>query len=96
MHMYGPDRLRGPFSRMRPFWFKGSVNSYPNADRLRSLLWGAPVMVSPRDDCPREEAIRVDLVARVRREIRQGTYETPEKLEVAFARLVKELEEDAS
>lgn len=38
------------------------------------------------------EAIRVDLVQRVRREIADGTYETPEKWEAAFERLVRDVE----
>ena len=34
-------------------------------------------------------AIRYDLVARVRREIEAGTYETTEKLEAALSRLLE-------
>jgi hypothetical protein len=34
------------------------------------------------------ELFRADLVARVRSEIALGTYETPEKLEIALARLL--------
>ena len=37
--------------------------------------------------------IRADLVARVRREIAAGTYDTPEKLEAALRRLFDQLEE---
>jgi hypothetical protein len=36
--------------------------------------------------------IRVDLVERVRREIAEGTYETPEKWEAALAGLARDLE----
>lgn len=32
-------------------------------------------------------SMRLDLIARVRREIEEGTYETPEKLEIALERL---------
>ena len=35
-----------------------------------------------------DPTIRHDLVARVRREIAAGTYDTPEKLDVALARLL--------
>jgi negative regulator of flagellin synthesis FlgM len=35
--------------------------------------------------------IRADLVARVKGEIQAGTYETPEKLDVAIQRLLEEL-----
>jgi hypothetical protein len=38
------------------------------------------------------DAIRLDLVERVRREIAEGTYETPEKWEAAFAGLVRDVE----
>jgi hypothetical protein len=37
---------------------------------------------------------RADLVARIRKEIAAGTYETPEKLEVALARMLMRLEGD--
>ena len=37
---------------------------------------------------------RADLVARVRREIAEGTYDTPEKLEIALDRLLDRLEQD--
>ena len=43
---------------------------------------GAP----PRANDP---AIRFELVARVRREIAAGTYDTPEKLDLALARLLE-------
>jgi len=36
-----------------------------------------------------DSAIRHELVARVRREIEAGTYETPEKLDAALARLLE-------
>ncbi len=45
-------------------------------------------------DAPHEaegDAIRLELVERVRREIAEGTYETPEKWEAAFAALVRDV-----
>ncbi len=39
-----------------------------------------------------QEEIRLDLVERVRREIAEGTYETPEKWEAALAGLARDLE----
>jgi hypothetical protein len=39
-----------------------------------------------------EPEVRADLVARVRREIAAGTYETPEKWEAALDRLLAALE----
>jgi len=35
--------------------------------------------------------VRADLVARVRQEIKAGTYETPEKIDVAVERLLDDL-----
>lgn len=53
----------------------------------------APMPSPPRDTAvPR---LRWDLVVRVRREIEAGTYETPEKWELALDRLQAELEHDA-
>ena len=40
----------------------------------------------------REPTIRHELVARVRREIEAGTYDTPEKLDTALARLLERLD----
>jgi hypothetical protein len=40
---------------------------------------------------PPEPDIRHDLVARVRREIQAGTYDTPEKLQAALDRLAARL-----
>jgi hypothetical protein len=41
---------------------------------------------------PADTDIRWDLVQRIRREIAEGTYETPEKLEKALTRLLEEME----
>lgn len=38
--------------------------------------------------------IRTDLVARVRREIAAGTYDTPEKFEIAFDRMLRRIESE--
>jgi hypothetical protein len=43
---------------------------------------------APREDLP----IRTELVERVRREIAAGTYETPDKWEIALSRLLDRLE----
>lgn len=45
------------------------------------------LMASKIADLP---ATRADLVARVRAEIQAGTYETPEKLDIAIQRLMEE------
>jgi hypothetical protein len=43
---------------------------------------------------PPERPIRADLVERLRREIAEGTYETPEKWEAALQRLLEQLEHE--
>ena len=44
----------------------------------------------------KEPMFRAGLVEQIRREIAAGTYDTPEKMEIAFDRLLKRLEaEDA-
>lgn len=48
-------------------------------------------MIMPRDHAPTPKPFRAELVARVRREIAEGKYETPEKLEAALERLFASL-----
>jgi hypothetical protein len=43
---------------------------------------------------PSPQDVRQELVARVRREIQAGTYDTPEKLELALDRLAACLGDD--
>jgi hypothetical protein len=49
-------------------------------------------MIMPRDHAPKEQPFRAELVARVRREIAEGCYDTPEKLEAALERMFACLE----
>ena len=44
-----------------------------------------------RTESPQDAAFRADLVARIRREIAAGTYDTPEKMEIAIARLIERM-----
>ena len=44
------------------------------------------------DTPPAGPAVRTDLVERVRREIAAGTYDTPEKFDIALERLLDRLE----
>jgi hypothetical protein len=48
-------------------------------------------MIMPRDHAPKPKPFRAELVARVRQEIAEGKYETPEKLEAALERLFASL-----
>lgn len=51
--------------------------------------------VTRKRRCWREASvIRAELVARVRREIAAGSYDTPEKWEAALARMLRRLEQE--
>ncbi|HKB40724.1 MAG TPA: flagellar biosynthesis anti-sigma factor FlgM [Gemmataceae bacterium] len=52
--------------------------------------WGETFSEPVTDEADSAE-IRTELVARVRREIAAGTYDTPEKLEIALYRLLADL-----
>lgn len=51
---------------------------------------GPKDVLQPSDERP----IRVGLVERIRREIAEGSYDTPEKLEIALDRLMRRLDEE--
>ena len=59
---------------------------------LARPVWGE-AFAEPRTDEVDSSKIRADLVARVRREIAAGTYDTPEKLVLALDRLLANLED---
>ena len=67
---------------------KASCLSGPVSKNRRSWSQSLNTVWIPRD----ESTIRADLVARVRREIAEGTYDTPEKLAIALERLLNRLE----
>ena len=90
MEMYGPDRLRGLYARMSPCRGERLLA----ADRCFFPRVKVCIMVARSDNSPQEDGIRPELVARVRREIRQGTYETLEKFELAFERMLNEVREE--
>lgn len=79
MHCHGPSCLKGPVSRNLPWWAG-----------LRTMPMDTPLEQPRLPDSP----IRQDLVERVRREIAAGTYETPEKWEIAFDRLLDRLKDE--
>ncbi len=51
-------------------------------------------MDNPSTGTPPDPDVRTELVARVRREIAAGTYDTPEKWALALERLLDRLEDD--
>ena len=76
MYRHTPSCLRGPVSRNRAWWRPAREPARPDAPRLRAAVGG----------------IRADLVARVRREIGEGSYDTQEKWDIALNRLLARLE----
>jgi hypothetical protein len=84
MYRHGATCLTGPVSAARDWWFATPPETESADDRL-------PVFVTQAAAAPQGE-IRQDLVARVRREIAAGTYETADKLETALARLFLHLD----
>jgi hypothetical protein len=52
-----------------------------------------PLCQPRRSHSPAEEPFRPDLIERIRREIAEGVYETPEKWQAALERLLDRLEQ---
>lgn len=92
MHDHIATCLRGPVSqRLGLAWnlpfLADPVESGPNAGR-ETLMTQDPVQPANEN----ADGIRAELVARIRSEIAAGTYDTPEKLEIALDRLLRRLE----
>ena len=75
MYQHTPSRLRGPVSRTRAWWKFPAQRKKSNdgASGLRAV--------------PIVKEIRSELVSRVRQEIAEGRYDTPEKWDAALERL---------
>jgi hypothetical protein len=84
MHRHGPDCLEGPWSRTAPWWLATSLASSPSSTLSKKN--------SQASDRAREsQPFRAELVERVRREIAEGRYDTPEKWLAALERLLDQL-----
>jgi hypothetical protein len=85
MYTHRSSCLEGPVSGAREWWREIQVPSD---------LGKEPVpqgeAVPAQDDDPN---FRADLVARIRREIAEGTYGTPAQLEAALERMLERLED---
>jgi hypothetical protein len=82
MHIHPSKCLQGPVSANRPWWRpQGAPAQAANPDNSTEPLLN--------DDDP---TFRADLVARIRRQIAEGTYGTQEQLEKALDRLLDQLE----
>ena len=81
MHSHPASCLRGPVSHTSPSWPRASTESGQSA-----IDDNEPLAASG------DPNIRWELVQRIRREIAEGVYDTPEKMEQALARLLEKLE----
>ena len=82
-----PSGLQGPVSQARQGSSPGAATpATPPTQRATDMDHSGK---QPR---PRDPQIRHELVERVRREIAEGTYDTPEKMDIALERLLERLE----
>jgi hypothetical protein len=83
------NRLAGYFARLEGLQRQGCLVSSPHQG---SFVAEATGMIRPPDPRYPLGTFRPALVARVRREIQLGIYETPEKLEIAVERMLASLD----
>jgi negative regulator of flagellin synthesis FlgM len=92
MQVYGPTHLHGaqpinPPHAARPTPPAAEVNSSsPISDEVQ--ISDAARLIEQTQQLP---DVRQDRVAAIRAQIAQGTYETPDKLDVAVSRLLDEI-----
>jgi negative regulator of flagellin synthesis FlgM len=91
MHIHGTSHIHGPHGINAPHSLHRA-----NASQPTSTTAGADrVEISPAAEAAIKLAetgdIRHDLVNAIRRQIADGTYETPEKLDAALSRMLDEI-----
>ena len=86
MYRHGPTCLAGPVSKARVMWIWSESGA-----TLTETMTFAPQ--EPAAPLPSRADIRLDLVQRVRRQIADGAYDTPDKFEAALDRLLDRLEQ---
>jgi hypothetical protein len=86
MHIHPAKSLQGPSTGTRCWW---RPLAKPTA---RSACKAEALAAHQEDDDP---TFRADLVARIRRQIADGTYGTDEQLEKALEKLFDRLEHDS-
>jgi len=90
MHIYGPAHLHGP----QPIGPPHTVRSAPPAQQTQAQQIRDELDISEAArlaEQAQDSDIRWDRVEAIRAEIARGTYETPEKLEIAIERLLDEI-----
>lgn len=98
MQIYGPYRVSTPATAgpQRPQPNRpAEISGKPSAAPVDQLDLSAAASGASRIDMSSQVAgggeIRIDRVAQLRREIADGSYETPEKLDAALDRLLDEI-----
>ena len=91
MHVYGPAHLHGAQPIGSPHAARidrpaSTPSSGPIQDEVQ--ISDAARLLDKVNDLP---AIRQDRVNQIRQQIAAGTYETPEKIEIAMERLLGEI-----
>lgn len=91
MEIYGPGGAQGP----QPIYPRLAAWSVETGQSVQAGVPRDQVEISPLgqmlDGISRLPEIRHERVEEVRRQIAEGTYETPDKIELALDRLLDEL-----
>jgi negative regulator of flagellin synthesis FlgM len=87
MQIYGPSQLHGPQRLQGPHWNRAAspAQGAQGADEV-NISAAAEAAIGGDDG-----DFRADLVARVRNQIAQGTYETPDKMAMAIDSMLDEI-----
>lgn len=88
MHIYGASQLHGPQSLQGPHWNRSTtLTSSPQSADTVEFSAAAEAAMNAIDGGD----FRADLVARVRAQIADGSYDTPDKMAMAFDAMLDEL-----
>jgi negative regulator of flagellin synthesis FlgM len=91
MHIYGPSQVHGPQALAGPHSIRTpqrpAAPTTPAAGDQLDISESAQ-LISQAHDVP---DVREDLIGRVRAEIANGSYETPQRLDAAVERLLDEI-----
>jgi negative regulator of flagellin synthesis FlgM len=88
MHIYGATQLHGPQSLQGPHWNRSTTPAAgPQAADSVDISAAAEAAMNAADGGD----FRADLVARVRAQIADGSYDTPDKMAMAFDAMLDEM-----
>lgn len=94
MFCHGPNCLKGPVTQARDWWKEPTGEGACRPPTSAPQREACTMEIGQCDRGSAEDPIRTELVERVRREIAEGTYETPEKWAAALERLLRRLDAD--